>query len=75
MPKAKGWVRVIDESGEDYLYTASMFEPVIVSEGAVKGRGHRSSCLGHQVRLIYKIVKGEVLVMVIDITAHDYKRT
>lgn len=32
----EGLVRVVDESGEDYLYPATMFEPVSVSERAVK---------------------------------------
>ena len=37
-------------------------------------KGHRSSRLGSQYRLIYKIVSREVRVYVIDITAHDYRR-
>jgi addiction module RelE/StbE family toxin len=37
-------------------------------------RGHRSSRLGLQYRVIYRIVGQEVLVEVIDITAHDYRR-
>ena len=37
-------------------------------------RGHRSSRLGHQYRVIYKVVAGEVLVQVIDVTPHDYRR-
>jgi addiction module RelE/StbE family toxin len=37
-------------------------------------RGHRSSRLGQQHRLIYKIEADEVLVLVIDITAHDYRK-
>jgi addiction module RelE/StbE family toxin len=37
-------------------------------------RGHRSSRLGQQYRLIYKIEADEVLVLVIDITAHDYRK-
>jgi len=36
--------------------------------------GHRSSRLGLQYRVIYKIVAREILVQVIDITAHDYRR-
>lgn len=30
--KARGMLRVVDESGEDYLYPASMFSPVQVRE-------------------------------------------
>jgi len=37
-------------------------------------KGHRSSRLGDQYRLIYKVVSQEVIVLVIDITAHDYRR-
>lgn len=32
----EGLLRVVDEPGEDYLYPAAMFEPVTVSERAVK---------------------------------------
>ena len=38
-------------------------------------KGHRSSRLGIQHRVIYRVVRQEVLVEVIDLTAHDYKRT
>jgi addiction module RelE/StbE family toxin len=37
-------------------------------------KGHRSSRLGLQYRVIYRVVSREVLVEVIDITAHDYRR-
>jgi addiction module RelE/StbE family toxin len=37
-------------------------------------RGHRSSRLGGQFRVIYRVVAKEVFVAVIDITAHDYRR-
>lgn len=36
-------------------------------------RGHRSSRLGRQYRVIYRVVRREVLVEVIDVTAHDYR--
>jgi len=36
--------------------------------------GHRSSRLGLQYRVIYRVVAQEILVQVIDITAHDYRR-
>jgi Txe/YoeB family toxin of Txe-Axe toxin-antitoxin module len=43
---------------------------------ALKGecKGHRSSRLGTQHRLIYRIVDQELVVLVIDITAHDYRK-
>ena len=37
-------------------------------------KGHRSSRLGNQYRVIYRIDGHEVLVEVVDITAHDYRR-
>ncbi len=37
-------------------------------------KGHRSSRLGQQYRVIYRIENQEVVVKVLDITAHDYKR-
>ncbi len=37
-------------------------------------KGHRSSRLGDQFRIIYKIESNRLLVMVIDLTAHDYRR-
>ena len=36
--------------------------------------GHRSSRLGLQYRVIYRVVAREILVQVIDLTAHDYRR-
>ena len=35
---------------------------------------HRSSRLGQQFRVIYMVEAGEVVVLVIEITAHDYRR-
>jgi addiction module RelE/StbE family toxin len=37
-------------------------------------KGHRSSRLGGQFRVLYRVENQEVLVLVIDITAHDYRR-
>jgi mRNA-degrading endonuclease YafQ of YafQ-DinJ toxin-antitoxin module len=37
-------------------------------------KGHRSSRLGLQYRVIYRQVDREFEVLVIDITAHDYRR-
>jgi proteic killer suppression protein len=39
-----------------------------------KWRGHRSSRLGQRYRVIYRIVSNQILVQVIDITSHDYRR-
>ncbi len=37
-------------------------------------KGHRSSRLSQQYRMIYKIQANEIVVLVIDTTAHDYRR-
>ena len=37
-------------------------------------KGHRSSRLGEQYRVIYKVENERLLIMVIDLTAHDYRR-
>ncbi len=43
---------------------------------ALSGRwkGHRSSRLDRQYRLIYRIESHEALVLVVDLTAHDYRK-
>ncbi|HJP04577.1 MAG: type II toxin-antitoxin system mRNA interferase toxin, RelE/StbE family [Chromatiales bacterium] len=37
-------------------------------------KGHRSSRLGGQHRVIYRVEEQNVVVKVIDLTAHDYRR-
>ncbi|RMF98152.1 MAG: type II toxin-antitoxin system mRNA interferase toxin, RelE/StbE family [Gammaproteobacteria bacterium] len=37
-------------------------------------KGHRSSRLGGQFRVIYKVESERVTVKVIDLTAHDYRK-
>ena len=37
-------------------------------------KGHRSSRLGKQYRVIYRVENQEVVVKVLDVTAHDYRR-
>ena len=38
-------------------------------------KGHRSSRLGIQFRLIYRVIPSEQLFQVVSITAHDYRRS
>ena len=38
-------------------------------------KGYRSSRLGLQYRIIYRVLAAEMLFQVISITAHDYRRT
>jgi mRNA-degrading endonuclease YafQ of YafQ-DinJ toxin-antitoxin module len=41
---------------------------------AEEWKGHRSSRLGIQFRLIYRVVASEQLLQVVSVTAHDYRR-
>ena len=40
---AEGLVRVVDESGEDYLYPGSFFVPIEVPKAAVRAFSKRSA--------------------------------
>lgn len=37
-------------------------------------KGHRSSRLNQQYRVIYKVDKAKVLIQVVNVTPHDYRR-
>jgi addiction module RelE/StbE family toxin len=37
-------------------------------------KGHRSSRLGRHFRVIYRIEKDQILVQVVNVTAHDYRK-
>ena len=37
-------------------------------------KGHRSSRLNQQYRVIYKVEKYKVLIQVVNVTPHDYRR-
>jgi len=39
-----------------------------------KWKGHRSSRLGLQWRVIYQVVADVLLIQVVQVTAHDYRR-
>jgi mRNA-degrading endonuclease YafQ of YafQ-DinJ toxin-antitoxin module len=38
-------------------------------------KGYRSSRLGLQYRVIYRVLAAEMLFQVVSVTAHDYRRT
>jgi addiction module RelE/StbE family toxin len=65
------WKDIVSVSGPEGLRLIKGFH-----DEALRGqwKGHRSSRLGVQYRLIYKIDRDEVLVYVIEINAHDYRR-
>ena len=46
------------------------------NDEALKGQwdGFRSSLIGQKYRVIYRVKATEVMVQVIDLTAHDYRR-
>ena len=65
------WKDIVAISGPQGLRLIKGFH-----DEALKGqwRGFRSSKLGKQYRLIYKIENKKLYVKVIDITPHDYRR-
>jgi len=65
------WKDIVYISGPEGLRHIKGFH-----DEALKGRwrGYRSSRLGMQQRVIYKVIRNQVLVRVLDITPHDYGR-
>jgi addiction module RelE/StbE family toxin len=65
------WKDIVRISGPEGLRLIKGF-----NDEALRGewRGHRSSRLGRQFRVIYKVVANEIMVLVIDIAAHDYRK-
>ncbi len=65
------WKEIVTVSGPQGLRTIRGF-----NDEALRGewRGHRSSRLNQQYRVIYRIERNEVRVEVVSITPHDYRR-
>jgi proteic killer suppression protein len=65
------WKDIVRISGPAALRSVKGFH-----DEALRGewKGHRSSRLGDQYRVLYRVEAREVLVLVIDITAPDYRR-
>ena len=65
------WKDVLRISGPSGLKLIKGFH-----DEALRGewKGHRSSRLGIKYRIIYMIVEREILVQVVNITSHDYRR-
>lgn len=65
------WKDIVSISGPDGLRQIKGF-----SDEALRGewKGHRSSRLNIQYRVIYKIRKELVLVQVVNVTPDDYRR-
>ena len=65
------WKDIVEVSGPAGLRQIRGF-----NDEALRGdwKGHRSSRLGDQFRVVYRVEKEKLFVMVIDLTAHDYRR-
>jgi toxin HigB-1 len=65
------WKDIVEISGPAGLRLIRGF-----NDEALRGdwKGHRSSRLGEQFRVIYRIERKDLFVLVIDLTAHDYRR-
>ncbi len=65
------WKDIVRVSGPAGLLPIRGFR-----DEALRGEwgGHRSSRLNRQYRVIYRIDEARVEVLVIDVTAHDYRR-
>lgn len=66
------WKDIVRISGPKGLRLIKGFH-----DEALRGewRGYRSSRLGIQYRVIYRVEAQEILVKVVDLTAHDYRRS
>ena len=65
------WKDIVTISGPEGLRLIKGF-----NDEPVRGewKDHRSSRLGKQFRVIYRIERDQVLVQVVTITAHDYRK-
>jgi plasmid maintenance system killer protein len=65
------WKDIVRISGPQGLRAIKGFH-----DETLKGelQGQRSSRLGQQYRVIYEVSAKEILVYVLDLTAHDYRR-
>ena len=65
------WKDIVALSGPQGLRVIKGFH-----DEALRGewKGYRSSRLGQQYRVIYKVVKEKIRISVVEVTAHDYRR-
>ena len=65
------WKAIVVASGPEGLRRIRGF-----NDESLRGerKGQRSSRLNQQYRVIYQIQRDEVIVQVVEITAHDYRR-
>ena len=64
------WKDIVSISGPQGLRLIKGFH-----DESLRGewKGHRSSRLGKQYRVIYRVEKDRVLIQVVSVTAHDYR--
>lgn len=65
------WLDITSVSGPSGLRLIKGFNDEALSG---KWKGHRSSRLGIQYRVIYRVVAADQLFQVVAVTAHDYRR-
>lgn len=65
------WKDIARISGPIGLRTIKRFHDEALSG---EWKGHRSSRLGVQWRVIYRVVANVLLIQVVQVTAHDYRR-
>jgi len=65
------WKEIVAVSGPEGLRRIRGF-----NDESLRGewKGHRSSRLNQQYRVIYRIERDEIVVQVVEVTAHDYRR-
>lgn len=65
------WKDIVAISGPQGLRLITGFHDEALSG---EWQGHRSSRLGQQYRVLYRIEKEEIRIEVVAVTAHDYRR-
>ena len=65
------WKDIVKVSGPQGLRLIKGFNDELLRG---QWRGHRSSRLGQQFRVIYRVEQHKVLVEVVSVTAHDYRK-
>jgi mRNA-degrading endonuclease RelE of RelBE toxin-antitoxin system len=65
------WKDIVRVSGPSGLRLIKGFHDEVLRG---EWKGHRSSRLGLQYRVIYRVVAQEVQVLVVEISPHDYRR-
>jgi len=65
------WKDIVTISGPQGLRSIKGFRDETLGG---EWKGHRASRLGDQYRVIYRIEAQRIVVQVLDLTAHDYRR-